>query len=40
MRKLGWALAFHRDEDEMGEAYGIRPIPSRSEWQLGSGGET
>lgn len=38
MRKLGQALAFHRDEDEMG-AYGIRPPPSRSEWQLGSGGE-
>lgn len=34
MRKLGWALAFHRDELEMGEELTESGrCPSRSEWQ-------
>lgn len=35
MRKLGWALAFHRDELEMGggELTESGRCPSRSEWQ-------
>lgn len=34
MRKLGWALAFHRDELEMGGGLTESGrCPSRSEWQ-------